>query len=172
MFHANCAIKLECVSPKELSCCVWRADPCLPCLISVMADFCVEYQYQQQQLIARAGGTVRHGRHSANHHPLLHIGRAGGRVGPILYGLRPLWSHFKWTKDIQYIQGLQIGKLLTLNRLAEIIFISFILIQLNGWDSITTYSVRRPVIIIIKSNSIFFISEFLNVLFNPFHRKK
>ncbi len=140
---------------------VWRGGPCLPCLISVMADFCVEYLYQQQQLIARAGGTVRHGRHSANHHPLLHIGRTGRRVGPIIYGLRPLWSHFKWTNDVQYSEGLQIDKLLTLNPFAENFY------NTGEWfGSITTHSVHRH--IIISPTRIF---SFLNVLFNPFHRK-
>ncbi len=84
--------------------------PCLPCMISLMSVFCVHLViYQQLQQLdlpeARSWAAPRQGRryrtprlwpahHSTTNHPspspLLQLGRAGRRVGSILYGLRPL----------------------------------------------------------------------------------
>ncbi len=94
--------------------CTWTASPYLPCVISVMPVFCVHLNINQQQhqlglpeklateqLLGRAGGTVRHGRRygppitvQAIDPPpplLLQLGRAARCVVSILYGLQPLW---------------------------------------------------------------------------------
>jgi hypothetical protein len=92
---------------RELSSCKWSAGLCFPSVISVMSEFCVLIQAAATAGIARSSqmssslagqavkvkAGVRHIYHSANHtppSPRLHLGRAGRRVGSILYGLRSL----------------------------------------------------------------------------------
>jgi hypothetical protein len=76
-------------------------NACLPCVFSTFsnisaasaAGFC--HKLAAEQLLDRAGGTVRHGPPitSTNNHsfsPLLQLGRTGRRVGSMLTGLLPL----------------------------------------------------------------------------------
>ena len=107
----NYSISLSFSPLSNLSHCtnVLGCRPCLPCVIWPMSVFCVHLvihqQLQQLDLPeAHSWAAPRQGRqyrtsrlwpahHSTNHpspSPLLQLGRAGRRVGSILYRLRPL----------------------------------------------------------------------------------